>query len=69
MDVPCNREAEADQPEERRMLFHLGSNISEVIVDGEDIIGDGSCLDAALQCVGNCSWLLVYFFEHIVWIS
>jgi adenylate cyclase len=42
-------ERNADQPEERRMLLRVGVNIGEVIVDGDDIYGDGVNVAARLE--------------------
>ncbi len=42
-------ERDADLPEGRRMLLRIGVNIGEVIVDGEDIFGDGVNVAARLQ--------------------
>ena len=42
-------ERNADIPELRRMLVRVGINIGEVIVDGDDIYGDGVNVAARLQ--------------------
>jgi adenylate cyclase len=42
-------ERNADQPEDRRMLLRVGVNIGEVIVDGDDIYGDGVNVAARLE--------------------
>ena len=42
-------EGNADLPEPRRMLVRIGINIGEVIVDGDDIFGDGVNVAARLQ--------------------
>jgi adenylate cyclase len=42
-------ERNADLPEERRMLLRVGVNIGEVIVDEDDIYGDGVNVAARLQ--------------------
>ena len=42
-------ERNADVPEPRRMLVRIGINIGEVIVDGDDIYGDGVNVAARLQ--------------------
>jgi hypothetical protein len=28
-------------PEDRRMLFRIGINLGDILIDGEDILGDG----------------------------
>ena len=42
-------ERNADIPEPRQMLVRIGINIGEVIVDGDDIYGDGVNVAARLQ--------------------
>ncbi len=44
-------ELNARQPEERRMLLRVGINIGEVVVDGEDIYGDGVNIAARLEAL------------------
>jgi adenylate cyclase len=38
-----------DEPEDRRIAFRVGVNIGDIIIDGEDILGDGVNLAARLQ--------------------
>jgi hypothetical protein len=35
------RERNRDVPEELRMLFRIGINLGDVLIDGDDILGDG----------------------------
>ncbi len=42
-------ERNATLPEDRRMLLRIGINIGEVIIDGDDIFGDGVNVAARLQ--------------------
>jgi adenylate cyclase len=44
-----DREAEA--PDERRMRFRIGVNLGDVIVDGDDIFGDGVNVAARLEAL------------------
>ena len=39
----------ADLPEDRRMLFRVGINLGDVIIDGDDIHGDGVNVAARLE--------------------
>jgi class 3 adenylate cyclase len=39
----------AGRPAERRMLFRIGINLGDIIVDGDDILGDGVNIAARLQ--------------------
>src|ERR1700730_12693803 len=40
---------EAESPEERRMHFRIGINLGDVMIQGEDLIGDGVNVAARLQ--------------------
>ncbi len=42
-------ETNADLPEARRLAFRIGINLGEVIVDGEDIFGDGVNVAARIE--------------------
>ena len=37
----------AEIPDERKMLFRIGINLGDVLVDGDDIFGDGVNVAAA----------------------
>jgi adenylate cyclase len=43
------RERNAELPAEKRMLLRIGINIGEVIIDGDDIFGDGVNIAARMQ--------------------
>ena len=49
----------ADVPAERRMVFRVGVNLGEVIVDGDDIHGDGVNIAARLQALAKPEQVLV----------
>ena len=42
-------EHEVDQPEENRIRFRIGINLGDVIIEGEDIHGDGVNVAARLE--------------------
>ena len=42
-------EKTADVPEDRRIAFRTGLNIGDIIIDGDDIFGDGVNIAARLQ--------------------
>ena len=42
-------ERNADAPEDRRMEFRIGVNLGDVIIDGDDIHGDGVNVAARLE--------------------
>ena len=46
-------ERNADIPEDRRIIFRIGINLGEVIVEGEDIHGDGVNVAARLQALAE----------------
>ncbi len=41
----------AELPEARRMLFRIGINLGDVIVDGDDLLGDGVNVAARLESI------------------
>ncbi|WP_027525863.1 adenylate/guanylate cyclase domain-containing protein [Bradyrhizobium sp. Ec3.3] len=47
------RERNRDVPEERRMLFRMGINLSDVLIDGDDILGDGVNIAARLEGIAE----------------
>jgi len=50
VDVQCAiREQNADVPAERQIVYRIGINIGDIIVDGEDIYGDGVNVAARLE--------------------
>ena len=42
-------EKTADVPEDRRIAFRIGVNVGDIIIDGDDIFGDGVNIAARLQ--------------------
>ncbi len=50
VEVQCAmRERNAAVPEDRRILYRIGINIGDIIVEGDDIYGDGVNIAARLQ--------------------
>ncbi len=43
----------ADVPEDRRMLFRVGINLGDVLVQGDDILGDGVNVAARLEAIAE----------------
>ena len=40
---------EADVPEDRRIIFRIGVNLGDIVIDGDDILGDGVNVAARLE--------------------
>ncbi len=47
------RERNRDVPEDRRMLFRIGINLGDVLIDGDDILGDGVNIAARLEGIAE----------------
>jgi len=43
----------ADLPEDRRMLFRMGVNLGDVLIDGDDIFGEGVNIAARLESMAR----------------
>src|SRR4029077_315531 len=43
----------ADFPEEKRITFRIGINLGDVIIDGDDIYGDGVNIAARLEALAE----------------
>ncbi len=46
-------EHEADVPEDRRIVFRVGINLGDVVIDGDDIQGDGVNVAARLEALAD----------------
>ena len=44
-------ERTAETPEDKRILYRIGVNLDDVLVEGDDILGDGVNIAARLECV------------------
>ena len=47
------RERNRDVPAARRMLFRIGINLGDVLIDGDDILGDGVNIAARLEGIAE----------------
>ncbi len=60
-------EREADQPEDHRIAYRVGINVGDIVIEGEDILGDGVNVAARLEGLaepgGICMSGAVY--EHV----
>ena len=57
-------EHNAGRPDEARMLFRIGINLGDVIVDGDDIYGDGVNIAARLQEAAQPGGILISSTVH-----
>jgi adenylate cyclase len=46
-------ERNADLPQDRQMLFRIGVNLGDVLIEGEDILGDGVNIAARLEGIAD----------------
>src|SRR5215207_6305710 len=53
------RERSADVPRERRMELRIGDNIGDVIIEADDIYGDGVNVAARLQAIAKPGGIVV----------
>ena len=44
-------EREADVPEDRRIRYRIGINLGDIVIDGDDILGDGVNVAARLEAI------------------
>jgi adenylate cyclase len=58
---------EANQPEDRRMTFRIGVNVGDVIVEGDDIHGDGVNVAARLEglCEPGAVYISATVHDHV----
>jgi TolB-like protein len=54
----------AGLPDERQMLLRIGINIGEVIVEGEDIFGDGVNISVRLQAIAKSGGIAISSNVH-----
>lgn len=52
-------EEEQDNPEERRILYRAGINLGDIVIDGDDILGDGVNVAARLETIAPPAGLCV----------
>ncbi len=60
VEVQCAmRDRNKDVPDERQILYRIGINIGDVIVDGDDIYGDGVNVAARLEGLAETGGICV----------
>ncbi len=55
---------EADRPADRRILFRVGINLGDIVIDGDDILGDGVNIAARLEGLAEPGGIVI---SHSVW--
>ena len=60
-------ECNAELPEKKRLEFRIGVNLGDVIVEGEDIYGDGVNVAARLQGLGDPGGVVISGTASIRW--
>ncbi len=52
-------ERNIDEPDERRIVFRIGVNLGDVIIEGDDIHGDGVNVAARLQALADAGGICI----------
>jgi TolB-like protein/Tfp pilus assembly protein PilF len=47
------RESERDVPEDKRICYRVGINLGDILIDGEDVIGDGVNIAARIEALAE----------------
>ena len=61
------RERNADAPPDKQILYRIGVNLGDVLIEGEDILGDGVNIAARLEGICDPGGILVSgsAFDHV----
>jgi adenylate cyclase len=57
-------ERNADVPADKRIQFRIGINVGDIIIDGDDIFGDGVNVAARLEALADPGGILVSSIVH-----
>src|SRR6201987_2615314 len=54
-------------PEDRRMLFRVGINLGDILIEGDDILGDGVNVAARLEAIAEPGGICISSsaYEHV----
>jgi TolB-like protein/class 3 adenylate cyclase len=52
-------ELEAHRPDDQRIIFRIGINVGDIIVDGDDIHGDGVIVASRLEAIADAGGILI----------
>ena len=60
-------ELNAETPEAKRILYRIGVNLGDVLIEGDDIVGDGVNIAARLEgiCEPGCIFVSGSTFDHV----
>ena len=60
-------ERNAEAPEEKRIVYRIGVNLGDVLIEGDDILGDGVNIAARLEGICEPGGVLVSgtAFDHV----
>ena len=56
---PMMAERNVDVPDDRKMLYRIGINLGDVMIDGDDIYGDGVNIAARLEGLANAGHVCI----------
>jgi adenylate cyclase len=58
---------EPEVPDERRIRFRIGINLGDVIVEGDDLYGDGVNIAARLEALADAGGVFVSntVYDHV----
>jgi adenylate cyclase len=57
-------ERNADVPKDRQMLFRIGINLGDVLIEGDDILGDGVNVAARLESIAEPGGIYISDATH-----
>jgi len=62
-------ERNADIPEAKRIFYRIGVNLGDVLIDGEDILGDGVNIAARLEAIAAPCGISISgsAYDHVRW--
>ncbi len=62
-------EREADVPEDRRIRYRIGINLGDIVIDGDDILGDGVNVAARLEAIAPPGASVFRKWSRMPWVN